>query len=465
MAPERVCLAYSGGLDTSTILKYCAPIYFVLQGEDFGAVKSSSLTWRRQSLKMWLVLQGYEVVCFLGDCGQEEDFDAVKAKALKLGAEKMVIENVQQELIDDLVWPAIQCNAIYEGQYLLGTSLARPVLARAMVQVAKDNNCTILSHGCTGKGNDQVRFELAWKACDPKMKVLAPWRIPAFFNRFQGRADLLKFAEEQKIPVSSTPKAPWSMDDNIIHCSYEAGILEQTDKEPPKDMWKRTVDPLDAPDKPTRFTVHFAEGVPVKLEVDGKTVTGSLEIFKEANELGRANGIGREDIVESRFIDHGPVAGDTSSALTRVLWQDVLTLYSDTPGLTILRKLHQNLEGLVMDSKVRIIRDRLSDDWAQCIYNGMYFTPEREFVQNAIAFSQKQVDGKVEALAYKGNVIIVGRSSETSNLYSEEESSMDTLDMDWSVEDTTGFINVNAIRIAKYGERKIRDGEPLSKRK
>ncbi|RKL27643.1 Argininosuccinate synthase [Fusarium proliferatum] len=462
MAPERVCLAYSGGLDTSTILKYCAPIIYSLM--DCG---------REKTLTLWLVLQGYEVVCFLGDCGQEEDFDAVKAKALKLGAEKMIIENVQQELIDDLVWPAIQCNAIYEGQYLLGTSLARPVLARAMVQVAKDNNCTILSHGCTGKGNDQVRFELAWKACDPKMKVLAPWRIPAFFNRFQGRADLLKFAEEQKIPVSSTPKAPWSMDDNIIHCSYEAGILEQTDKEPPKDMWKRTVDPLDAPDKPTRFTVHFAEGVPVKLEVDGKTVTGSLEIFKEANELGRANGIGREDIVESRFIglksrgcyDDGPVTGDNHSALAHALWQDILTLYKDTPGLTILRKLHQNLEGLVMDSKVRIIRDRLSDDWAQCIYNGMYFTPEREFVQNAIAFSQKQVDGKVEALAYKGNVIIVGRSSETSNLYSEEESSMDTLDMDWSVEDTTGFINVNAIRIAKYGERKIRDGEPLSKRK
>ncbi|EEU40377.1 uncharacterized protein NECHADRAFT_91137 [Fusarium vanettenii 77-13-4] len=393
------------GLDTSTILK-------------------------------WLVLQGYEVVCFLGDCGQEEDFDAVKAKALKLGAEKMVIENVQQELIDDLVWPAIQCNAIYEGQYLLGTSLARPVLARAMVQVAKDNNCTILSHG--------------WQIMIP-IYMLSPSVALA-----PGRADLLKFAEEQNIPVSSTPKAPWSMDDNIIHCSYEAGILEQTDMEPPKDMWKRTVDPLDAPDKPTRFTVHFAEGVPVKLEVGGKAVTGSLEIFKEANELGRANGIGREDIVESRFI----------GLKSRGCY--------DTPGLTILRKLHLNLEGLVMDSKVRIIRDRLSDDWAQCIYNarspfssssGMYFTPEREFVQQAISFSQKRVDGKVEALAYKGNIIIVGRSSETSNLYSEEESSMDTLDMDWSVEDTTGFINVNAIRIAKYGERKIRDGEPLSKRK
>ncbi|KAH7011994.1 arginosuccinate synthase-domain-containing protein [Ilyonectria destructans] len=425
MAPERVCLAYSGGLDTSTILKYCAPMSCFLT--DCGKEKTStlsSLQARRgdDNHRRWLVLQGYEVVCFLGDCGQEEDFDAVKAKALKLGAEKMIIKNVQQELIDDLVWPAIQCNAIYEGQYLLGTSLARPVLARAMVQVAKDNNCTILSHGCTGKGNDQVRFELAWKACDPKMKILAPWRIPAFFNRFQGRADLLKFAKEQNIPVSSTPKAPWSMDDNIIHCSYEAGILEQTDMEPPKDMWKRTVDPLDAPDKPTRFTVYFAKGVPVKLEVGNKTVTGSLEIFKEANELGRANGIGREDIVESRFI----------GLKSRGCY--------DTPGLTILRKLHQNLEG-------------------------MYFTPEREFVQQSISISQKQVDGKVEALAYKGNVIIVGRSSETSNLYSEEESSMDTLEMDWSVEDTTGFINVNAIRIAKYGERKIRDGEPLSERK
>ncbi|KAG9256968.1 uncharacterized protein F5Z01DRAFT_633741 [Emericellopsis atlantica] len=288
----------------------------------------------------WLVSQGYEVVCFLGNCGQEEDFDAVKAKALKLGAEKMVIENVQQELIDDL--------------------------------------------------------------------------------------EARRGAEH---PVSSTPKVPWSMDDNIIYISYEPGILEQTDMEPPKDMWKRTVDPLDTPDEPTRFTVHFTEGVPVKLEVRGKAVTGSLEIFKEANELGRANGIGREDIVESRFI----------GLKSRGCY--------DTPGLTILRKLHQNLEGLVMDSK---------DDCAQCIYNGMYFTSERKFVRQSISISQKQVDGKVEALAYKGNVIIVGRSSETSNLYSEEESSMYTLEMDWSVEDTTGFINVNAIRIAKYGE-------PLSK--
>ncbi|QPC67560.1 hypothetical protein HYE67_009791 [Fusarium culmorum] len=405
MAPERVCLAYSGGLDTSTILR-------------------------------WLVLQGYQVVCFLADCGQEEDFDAVKVKAEKLGAERMIILDVQQELIDELVWPAVQ--------YLLGTSLARPVIARAMVKVAKEHNCTILSHGCTGKGNDQVRFELAWKACDPTLKVLAPWRMPEFYNRFAGRADLLKFASEQNIPVSSTPKAPWSMDDNIIHCSYEAGILEQTELEPPKDMWKRTVDPMKAPDEPTPFVIHFEQGVPVKLEVGGKTITGSLEIFKEANEIGRINGIGRVDIVESRFI----------GLKSRGCY--------DTPGLTILRQAHIDLEGLVLDSKVRAIRDRLTQDWSACIYNGMYFSPERELVEHAIKFSQRQVEGKVSLVAYKGNAYIVGRSSETSNLYSEDESSMDTLDMNWTPQDTTGFIAIQGIRLEKYGARKIKDGEPLA---
>ncbi|KEZ46429.1 hypothetical protein SAPIO_CDS0754 [Scedosporium apiospermum] len=415
MAPERVCLAYSGGLDTSTILR-------------------------------WLVLQGYEVVCFLANCGQEEDFEAVQSKAIKLGAERMIIQDVQQELIDELVWPAIQCNAIYEDRYdLLGTSLARPVIARAMVKVAKEYNCTILSHGCTGKGNDQVRFELAWKACDPTLKVLAPWRMPEFYNRFAGRADLLKFAAEQNIPVSSTPKAPWSMDDNIIHCSYEAGILEQTDMEPPKDMWKRTVDPMKAPDAPTPFTVHFEEGVPVKLEVGGKVITGSLEIFKEANEIGRANGIGRVDIVESRFI----------GLKSRGCY--------DTPGLTILRQAHLDLEGLVMDSKVRSIRDRLSKDWSDAIYNGMYFSPEREFVQHAIKFSQRQVEGKVSLVAYKGCAYVVGRSSETSNLYSADESSMDTLDMNWTPQDASGFISIQSIRLEKYGARKIKDGEPLAR--
>uniref|UniRef100_A0A098D5E8 Argininosuccinate synthase n=1 Tax=Gibberella zeae (strain ATCC MYA-4620 / CBS 123657 / FGSC 9075 / NRRL 31084 / PH-1) TaxID=229533 RepID=A0A098D5E8_GIBZE len=292
--------------------------------------------------------------------------------------------------------------------------------------------------------SSQVRFELAWKACDPTLKVLAPWRMPEFYNRFAGRADLLKFASEQNIPVSSTPKAPWSMDDNIIHCSYEAGILEQTELEPPKDMWKRTVDPMKAPDEPTPFVIHFEQGVPVKLEVAGKTITGSLEIFKEANEIGRINGIGRVDIVESRFI----------GLKSRGCY--------DTPGLTILRQAHIDLEGLVLDSKVRAIRDRLTQDWSACIYNGMYFSPERELVEHAIKFSQRQVEGKVSLVAYKGNAYVVGRSSETSNLYSEDESSMDTLDMNWTPQDTTGFIAIQGIRLEKYGARKIKDGEPLA---
>ncbi|RGP76791.1 argininosuccinate synthase [Fusarium longipes] len=404
MAPERVCLAYSGGLDTSTILR-------------------------------WLVLQGYEVVCFLADCGQEEDFDAVKAKAEKLGAERMIIQNVQQELIDDLVWPAIQCNAVYEDRCKMRYPAHVPVEDPANIE-------TTFSEPVLPA--PQVRFELAWKACDPTLKVIAPWRNPEFYNRFAGRADLLKFASEQNIPVSSTPKAPWSMDDNIVHCSYEAGILEQTELEPPKDMWKRTVDPMEAPDKPTPFTVHFEQGVPVKLEVGDKVITGSLEIFKEANEIGRINGIGRVDIVESRFI----------GLKSRGCY--------DTPGLTILRQAHIDLEGLVLDSKVRAIRDRLSQDWSACIYNGMYFSPERELVEHAIKFSQRQVEGKVNLVAYKGNAYVVGRSSETSNLYSADESSMDTLDMNWTPQDTSGFIAIQAIRLEKYGARKIKDGEPLA---
>lgn len=413
MASKRVCLAYSGGLDTSTILK-------------------------------WLILEGYTVVCFLADVGQEEDFAAVEKKALALGAERMVIDNLQQEFVDELIFRAIQCNAIYEDRYLLGTSLARPVIARAQVRAAQKHKCQFLSHGCTGKGNDQVRFELAWRACDPSLSVIAPWRMPKFFNRFQGRADLLKFAAENAIPVPSSPKAPWSMDDNLAHCSYESGILEKPELEPPANLWTRTVDPLKAPDTPTRFTIHFAQGIPVKLEIGDNKVTGSLVIFKALNKIGHDNGIGRIDIVESRFI----------GLKSRGCY--------DTPGLTIARLAHIDLEGLVLDSRVRSLRDRnVTNEWSQCLYNGMYFSPEREFLENSIIFSQKNVCGKVNMMAYKGNVYVVGRSSETSNLYSETEASMDTLE-GFSPEDTSGFIAIQAIRLEKYSVQKIKDGEPLA---
>lgn len=234
----------------------------------------------------------------LANVGQEEDWDAVEKKALSLGAEKMVIVDLQKEFVEQFVFRAIQCNAIFEDRYLLGTSLARPCIARAQVRVAQAHNCDILSHGCTGKGNDQVRFELAWKALAPSIKVFAPWRSPDFIAKFQGRNDLLAYAKENKIPVSSTTKAPWSMDENLVHCSYEAGILEDPDHAPPKELWKLTLDPLDAPDKPYHFTITFSQGIPVKVVTEDKTeATDSLELFKLLNKIGHDAGVGRVDIV------------------------------------------------------------------------------------------------------------------------------------------------------------------------
>ncbi|KAK8106805.1 uncharacterized protein PG998_008818 [Apiospora kogelbergensis] len=422
---KRVCLAYSGGLDTSTILK-------------------------------WLILEGYTVVCFLADLGQEEDFAAVEKKALALGAEAMVIDNLQQEFVDELIFRGIQCmsevpsmskhaagNAIYEDRYLLGTSLARPVIARAQVRAAHKYNCKVLSHGCTGKGNEYVFAE-----CDgpyQSLSVIAPWRMPAFFNRFQGRQDLLNFAKENNIPVSSTPKAPWSQDDNLAHCSYESGILEKPDMPAPKDVWTRTVDPIDAPDVPTKFSVTFKAGIPVKLEVEGgETVTGSLELFKALNDIAGRNGVGRIDIVESRFI----------GLKSRGCY--------DSPALTVLRLAHIDIEGMTLDSKVKSIMAWIGNEWSQCLYNGMYFSPERELLENSIVFSQKHVHGKVDMMVYKGAAHVLSRSAPESNLYSEEQASMDTLE-GFSPEDTSGFIAIQAIRLEKYGAAKIQQGEPLAK--
>ncbi|SCN74017.1 probable arginosuccinate synthetase [Fusarium fujikuroi] len=434
MSKGRVCLAYSGGLDTSTILK-------------------------------WLILEGYEVVCFLADVGQVEDFDAVEKKALALGAECMIIENLQKEFVEQIVFRAIQCNAIYEDRYLLGTALARPVIARAQVRIAEKYNCNLLSHGCTGKGVkrvwhfpprkfsihkslteplSQVRFELAFKACNPSIKVIAPWRLPEFCEKFQGRQDLLKFAAENNTPVSSTPKAPWSQDENLVHCSYEAGILEDPDHTPPKDLWTQTVDPLEAPDKPLDFTVYFEKGLPVKVTTPDQEATDSVELFKLLNKIGHDHGVGRIDIVENRWI----------GLKSRGCY--------DTPGLTIARLAHVDLEGLVLDSKVRKLRDQfVTIEWSQCLYNGMYYSPEREWLDEAIVSAQKGVNGQVRLRAYKGNVYVLGRSSETSSLYSQEDASMDSLDT-FSPMDSTGFIAIQSIRLEKYGAQKAKDGQSLS---
>ena len=334
-----------------------------------------------------------------------------------------------------------------QNTYLLGTSLARPVIARAQIAVAQKEGCFAVSHGCTGKGNDQVRFELAFYALQPSIKVIAPWRDPVFYNRFKGRNDLLDYAAEKGIPVSSTKSKPWSMDENMAHCSYEAGILEDPNVTPPEDMWKLTTDPTKAPDAPEDFTVHFQKGLPVKLDYEnGKSVTDPVELFLTANAIARRHGVGRVDIVENRFI----------GLKSRGCYE--------TPGLTMLRAAHIDIEGLVLDREVRALRDQFTTfNYAKILYNGLYFSPEREFLEDSITSSQKTVNGSVRCRAYKGMFSVIGRWSDTEKLYDESESSMDEIG-DFAPESTTGFISVNAIRLKKFGKKMEEEGRSLVKK-
>ncbi|KAH3675660.1 hypothetical protein WICMUC_002577 [Wickerhamomyces mucosus] len=417
MSKGKVCLAYSGGLDTSVILA-------------------------------WLLEQGYEVIAFMADIGQEEDFEAAREKALKIGASKYVLVDVKKQFVEDVLYPAVQTNAIYENVYLLGTSLARPVIAQAQIQVAEQEGCFAVSHGCTGKGNDQVRFELSFYALKPDVVVITPWRDPAFFERFAGRKDLLDYAAQKDIPVFQTKAKPWSTDENLAHISFEAGILEDPDTTPPKDMWKLTIDPTDAPDVPEDITVFFEQGKPSKLVYtengEKVEVTNPVDLFLAANKIARRNGVGRIDIVENRFI------GIKSRGCY------------ETPGLTILRSTHIDLEGLTLDREVRAIRDSfVTPTYSKVLYNGLYFTPEGEYIRSTIQPSQNTVNGQVRARLYKGSLIILGRSSETEKLYDATESSMDEL-TGFQPQDASGFIAVQAIRIKKYGESKREKNEPIT---
>ncbi|QLQ80330.1 hypothetical protein HG537_0D03310 [Torulaspora globosa] len=417
MSKGKVCLAYSGGLDTSIILA-------------------------------WLLEQGYEVVAFMANVGQEEDFDAAREKALKIGATKYVLVDCREQFVNDILFPAVQVNAVYEDIYLLGTSLARPVIAKAQIDVAKQEGCFAVSHGCTGKGNDQIRFELGFYALKPDVQVIAPWRLPEFFERFAGRKDLLDYAAEKGIPVAQTKAKPWSTDENQAHISYEAGILEDPDTTPPKDMWKLIVDPQDAPDTPQDLQIEFSRGLPVKVSYqrDGKevAVTRPLDIFTHVSNLARANGVGRIDIVEDRYINLKSRG-----------------CYEQAP-LTVLRRAHVDLEGLTLDKEVRALRDQfVTPTYSKLLYNGSYFTPECEYVRSMIQPSQESVNGVVRLRLYKGNVIVLGRSSSTENLYDATESSMDEL-TGFSPVDTTGFIAIQAIRVKKYGEAKKAKGQEIT---
>ncbi|KAI9365604.1 argininosuccinate synthase [Pilaira anomala] len=401
----KVLLAYSGGLDTSVILA-------------------------------WLIEQGYETLAYIADVGQEEDFEAIKSKALAVGASKVFVEDLKEEFVKEQIFPAIQANAIYESVYLLGTSLARPVIARKQIEIAEREGCQYVSHGCTGKGNDQVRFELAYYALKSDIEVIAPWRLPIFFERFAGRSALLDFAAEKNIHVAQTKAKPWSTDENLFHISYEAGILEDPNVTPPKEMWKLTVDPEDAPNTPERITITFEHGVPVKVvnQNDGHVETEAVKLFTYLNTVARRNGVGRIDIVESRFI----------GVKSRGCYE--------TPGGTILRTAHMDLEGLTMDGQLRALRDQnITVPYGKALYNGQYFSPECEYLTQSIAFTQRNVSGDVKLKLYKGNTIVEGRSAvgAGAKLYDMQESSMDEQG-GYNPVDADGFIKVHSIRLKKW---------------
>ncbi|MEM4555047.1 MAG: argininosuccinate synthase [Candidatus Anstonellaceae archaeon] len=398
---KKVVLAYSGGLDTSCILK-------------------------------WLIDKGYEVICYMADIGQKEDFKAAKEKALKIGASKVIVKDVKKEFVTDFIFPAIRANAIYEGRYLLGTALARPLIAKYQIEIAKKEKAAYVAHGATGKGNDQVRFELSYYALKPDIKIIAPWKMPEFLEQFGGRDDLIAYAKKNGIPVSATTKKPYSEDENLMHISHEAGILEDPAHIPDESVYSRTLSPQKAPDKTTTIEVHFKDGTPIKIvnKNDGTVKTDPLELFMYANELGAANGIGRVDMVENRFV------GIKSRGLY------------ETPGGTILMVAHRDIESIAMDREVMRLRDMLSPIYAQLIYYGFWFSPEMEFLTAAINKSQEYVDGKVTLKLYKGNVMPVARSSPTS-LYDENLGSMHKAG-GFDQKDSAGFIKINAIRLMAH---------------
>lgn len=401
MSKGTVVLAYSGGLDTSCIL-------------------------------MWLKEQGYDVIAYMADIGQQEDFNAAQEKATKLGAKKVYIEDLRSQFVEEFIWPAVQANAVYEDRYLLGTAVARPCIARRQVEIARREGAQFVSHGATGKGNDQIRFELSCYALYPEVKIISPWRIPEFYNRFKGRTDLMEYAQKHGIPVPVTPRAPWSMDANLMHISYESGILENPKNHAPNDLYLMTTNPEDSPASPDELEIEFKKGVPVKVvnKKQGVTKDKPLDIFVYLNEIGGKHGVGRIDIVENRFI------GMKSRGIY------------ETPGGTVLLNAHLDIETFTMDKEVRRIKQGLGIKFSELVYNGFWYSPEFDFVRHCIDKSQENVEGKVQLSVYKGQVYILGRESPKS-LYNEELVSMD-VQGDYDPCDASGFIRINAVRLREH---------------
>lgn len=401
MGEKKIVLAYSGGLDTSVILK-------------------------------WLCRKGYDVVCFVGNVGQNENFREIELKALQTGASKVYVEDLRREFVTDYIFPALSANVVYENNYLLGTALARPILAKRQVEIAMAEGTSLVSHGSTGKGNDQVRFELGYYGMNPDITIYSPWKDPEFLAQFKGRTDMINYAREWQIPVQTTARKPYSIDANLFHISHESGILEDPGMVPPADSFSGTVAPFLAPDEETVVRISFKNGIPVSVfnERDGILKTDPLEMFEYLNEMGASNGIGRIDIVENRFV------GIKSRGIY------------ETPGGTILWAAHKDLEYLVQDREVLRIRDSLVPKFADIIYNGFWFSPEAEFLISVFSLCQGNVNGSVTLSLYKGNVMVIGRES-INSLYSQDLSSME-IEGGYNAVDAKGFININAIRLKAY---------------
>ena len=392
---KKVVLAYSGGLDTSIILKWLQDTY------------------------------GCEVVTFTADIGQGEEVEPARAKAKAMGVKEIYIEDLREEFVRDFVFPMFRANTIYEGEYLLGTSIARPLIAKRLVEIANETGADAISHGATGKGNDQVRFELGAYALKPDVKVIAPWREWDLTSREK----LMAYAKDHNIPVDfakAGKKSPYSMDANLLHISYEGGILEDPWAEPEEDMWRWSVSPEKAPDKPTYVELEFKQGDVVA--VDGKPMSPA-EVLTLLNKLGGANGIGRADIVENRYV------GMKSRGAY------------ETPGGTILLKAHRAIESLTLDREVAHLKDDLMPRYASLIYNGYWWSPERRMLRTMIDASQETVNGHVRMKLYKGNAYVAGRRSATDSLFDEKIATFEDDAGAYNQKDAEGFIKLNALRM------------------
>jgi len=400
---KKVVLAYSGGLDTSVILQWIK--------EEYGA----------------------EVVAYTADVGQGDEVAEAKEKALATGASEAIVDDLRAEFVADFVFPAIRANAVYESYYLLGTSLARPIISKGMMEAVKATGADAIAHGATGKGNDQVRFELSAYAIDPSIKVIAPWREWTL----KGRADCVAYAEERGIPIPVTPDKPYSMDANLLHISYEGGVLEDPWVAPPKGMFRMTTDPWEAPDIMETLSIEFERGDAVA--INGVRMS-PVEILTKLNALGGAHGVGRVDIVENRFV------GMKSRGVY------------ETPGGTILHHAHRAVESLTLDREVTHLRDELSPRYAEMVYNGFWFSPEREALQKFNDEIQQRVNGEARVTLYKGNCIVDGRRSDSDSLYDEATVTFEA-DEVYDQADADGFIRLQSLRLRTFAEKRLGEGE------